>query len=163
MESLLVDTGINTLKGGRIKRLEDYLDDEINLLTYGDGLSDINLDELVDFHKNHKKIVTISGVRPPSAFGEFEEENNKVISFTEKPKSAKSYINGGFMVFNKSLLSHLNEDCDFEFDTLEKLAKKKEVMVYKHNGSWECMDHERDVIFLNKLWDSGNPFWKVWS
>ena len=160
----LVDTGINTLKGGRIKRLESHINDEVNLLTYGDGLSNINIKSLVDFHKKHKKSVTISGVRPNSAFGEFEEIENQVISFTEKPKSAKSYINGGFMVFNKDLLNHLSSDenTDFEFGLLEDLARKREVMVYKHDGSWECMDHERDVIYLNKLWDDNDAFWKVW-
>ena len=160
----LVDTGLNTLKGGRIKRVEKYLEHDTNLLTYGDGVANIDINKLIEFHNSHKKIITISGVRPPSAFGEFEEENNKVLSFTEKPKSAKSYINGGFMVFNKKLLDKLSEheNTDFEFGLLEDLTKKGEVMVYKHDGLWECMDHERDVIYLNKLWDDHDAFWKVW-
>lgn len=160
----LVNTGLNTLKGARIKKLEKYLVDDTNLLTYGDGVADINLKELISFHKTHNKTITVSGVRPPSAFGEFEEIDGRITSFVEKPKSARSYINGGFMVFNKNLLSFLSEDedNDFEFGVLEELALNGEVMVYKHDGSWECMDHERDVLYLNKLWNSGKAFWKVW-
>jgi glucose-1-phosphate cytidylyltransferase len=160
----LVDTGLNTLKGARIKRVESYLDNDINMLTYGDGLADININKLITFHKSHNKTITISGVRPPSAFGEFEEIDGQVVSFTEKPKSAKSYINGGFMVFNRELLNYLNkkDDIDFEFGVLDDLSKKGEVMVYKHQGSWECMDHERDVKFLNELWNNNKAFWKVW-
>lgn len=160
----LVDTGMNTLKGGRIKRLEKYLDDDMNMVTYGDGVADININKLVDFHKSHGKIVTFSGVHPTGRFGEFEEKNNKVMSFKEKPNQGKAYINGGFMVFNNNLLDHLtpDEDCDFEFNALEKLAQNGEVMVYKHEGQWECMDHERDVVYLNKLWNEKKAFWKVW-
>ena len=161
----LVDTGQETLKGGRIKRVEKYLEDDINMLTYGDGLSDINIDHLLDFHKSHGKIVTFTGVHPSGRFGEFEERNNQVVSFEEKPKQGKVYINGGYMVFNKKLLDFLttDEDCDFENSVLEKLAKKGEVMVYKHDGNWECMDHERDVLHLNQLWNNGKAFWKKWK
>ena len=160
----LVDTGLNTLKGARIKRVENFLDDDINLLTYGDGVADINLNNLVEFHNSHGKTLTITGVRPPSLFGEIIEDKGKVISFEEKPQTSVGLINGGFMVFNRNLLEHLteNEDCDFEFGPLEKLAKKGEVMVYKHEGSWECMDTERDVAHLNKLWKKERAFWKVW-
>tara|TARA_B100000519_G_C14259930_1_gene447142 strand:+ start:236 stop:1009 length:774 start_codon:yes stop_codon:yes gene_type:complete len=160
----LVDTGEDTLKGGRIKRLEGFLDDKINLLTYGDGLSDVNIKELVEFHKSHKKTVTFTGVHPSGRFGEFEEKNNQVLSFSEKPDKGNAYINGGFMVFNHSMLDHLETDtnCDFEFGALEKLAKSGEVMVFKHDGFWECMDHQRDLAHLNKLWKSGQAFWKIW-
>ena len=160
----LVDTGLNTLKGGRIKRLEKYLDDEINMLTYGDGISDININALVEFHKNHNKMITITGVNAPSRFGELIEENGKVKSFIEKPQMSVGIINGGFMVFNKNLLSYLteSENCDFEFGALEKLAFENQVMVYKHDGNWECMDHERDVKYLNELWEKKTAFWKVW-
>jgi len=160
----LVDTGLNTLKGGRIKRLEKYLTDEVNMITYGDGVSDINILDLVDFHKSHGKTITISGVHPPARFGEIIEENGIVLSFNEKPQTSVGLINGGYMVFNKDLLKYLNEgdDCDFEFNALEKLARAGEVMVYKHQGSWECMDHERDVNHLNKLWVDNKAFWKKW-
>ena len=159
----LVDTGLNTLKGGRIKRLENYLDHDLNMVTYGDGLSDINIDELVAFHKSHNKIVTFSGVHPSGRFGEFEEKNNKVLSFKEKPSKGRAYINGGYMVFHRKLLDYLttDENCDFEFNALENLAKVGQVMVYKHSGSWEGMDHERDVKYLNSLWNQNNAFWKT--
>ena len=163
-EVTLVDTGINTLKGGRIKRVEEYLDDNVNMLTYGDGVSDINLRELIDFHNSHGKTITITGVHPTSRFGELDDTDGQVHSFVEKPKASRSYINGGFMVFNRNLLDHLTagEDCDFEHGPLEKLASKGEVMVYKHDGNWECMDHERDVEYLNKLWSENKAFWKIW-
>jgi len=161
----LVDTGLNTLKGGRIKRVEKYLTDDINMLTYGDGLSDININELIEFHKAHGKTLTISGVHPPSRFGEFNEQDGKVLRFQEKPQTSVGLINGGFMVFNKELLDYLtpDEDCDLERGVFEKLTETGEVMVYKHDGNWECMDHERDVVHLNKLWINNNAFWRVWD
>ena len=160
----LIDTGINTLKGGRIKRVEEFLDPDSNLLTYGDGVADINIPELIKFHESHGKIITISGVHTPSRFGEIVEESGKVLSFKEKPQTSVGLINGGFMVFKNELLKYLTpaEDCDFEISILEDLAKKGEVMVYKHEGEWECMDHERDVNHLNKLWNKNQAFWKVW-
>lgn len=158
----LVDTGIETLKGGRIKRIEKYLDSETNMLTYGDGVGDINLKELLNFHKSHKKAVTITGVYPPSLFGEIVEEDGRVISFKEKPQISKGFINGGFIVFNKKMLNYLSEDenCDFEFGALEKLAKDKEVMVYCHKGFWQCVDTQRDLEYLNKIWKEKKAPWK---
>jgi len=160
----LVDTGLNTLKGGRIKRVEKYLDEEINMLTYGDGVCDINIQSLLEFHKSHNKTLTITGVNAPSRFGELIEKDGKVQSFIEKPQMSVGIVNGGYMVFNRNLLDYLNEDqnCDFEFGALEELAKAGEVMVYKHNGEWDCMDHERDVEYLNKLWYDSKAFWKIW-
>ena len=160
----LVDTGLNTKKGGRIKRLESYLDDDVNMVTYGDGVADINIDELIKFHKSHGKTITFSGVHPSGRFGEFEEQDNQVQSFKEKPVNGQAYVNGGFMVFNRNLLNYLSEaeECDFEFGVMEQLANEGEVMVYKHEGQWACMDHERDVETLNLLWKSGKAFWNVW-
>ena len=160
----LVETGVDTLKGGRIKRVEQYLDN-INFLTYGDGVADVNINELIDFHVGHGKTVTITGVHPSGRFGELVEKNNMVVSFKEKPKTSHSIINGGFMVFNKDLLNYLSTDknCDFEIGPLEKLSKLGEVMVYKHNGNWQCMDHERDVNYLNKLCNEDKAFWKIWD
>ncbi len=160
----LVDTGVDTLKGGRIKRLEKYLD-EVNMLTYGDGVANVDIKELVDYHSKHGKKVTITGVKPPSMFGEVIEQNGLVLSFEEKPQTSKGLINGGFMVFNKSILDYLTTDvkCDFEFGPLEKLAVEGEVMTYKHNGFWECADTVRDVNHLNKLWNSGKAQWKIWK
>jgi len=160
----LVDTGLNTLKGGRIKRIEKYLDSDINMLTYGDGVADIDINDLIRFHKSHGKTVTISGVRPPARFGELVEKEGKVELFQEKPQISQGMINGGFMVFNKKMLDYLTEDeyCDFEIGPLEKIASKGKIMVYKHDDNWECMDHGRDVAHLNKLWNEENAFWKVW-
>ncbi|MCP5104414.1 MAG: glucose-1-phosphate cytidylyltransferase [bacterium] len=160
----LVDTGIDTLKGGRIKRAEQYLDDDVHMLTYGDGVADINIKELAAFHRSHGKTVTLTGVRPPSRFGELVIKDGRVLSFEEKPQISSGVINGGFMVFNKNLLSHLSpdKDCDFEFGVLETLAVQGEVMVYEHQGFWECVDTERDLNHLNKLWTQNNANWKLW-
>jgi glucose-1-phosphate cytidylyltransferase len=160
----LVDTGLNTLKGARIKRIEKYLDDEINMLTYGDGVANINIKSLLEFHRSHNKTLTITGVNAPSRFGELVEKGGKVQSFMEKPQMSVGIVNGGYMIFNRNLLEYLSkdEDCDFEFGALEKLAQSGEVMVYKHTGKWDCMDHERDVQYLNKLWNENKAFWKIW-
>ena len=161
----LVDTGLNTLKGARIKRVEKYLNSDISMVTYGDGVADINLIELLEYHNSHGRTITITGVHPPARFGELIEKDGRVISFEEKPQTSVGLINGGFMVFNKNLLDYLttDENCDFESGPLEVLAKKNEVMVYKHEGQWECMDHERDVQHLNQLWNDGKAFWKKWK
>ena len=161
----LIYTGLNTLKGARIKRVEKYLDPEMNMVTYGDGVADLNLKDLLNFHKSHGKIITITGVYPPARFGELIENNNTVLSFQEKQQTSIGLINGGFIIFNIELLDYLtpDENCDFEYGALEELTKKGEVMVYKHEGNWECMDHERDVQHLNKLWDTNKAFWKVWN
>ena len=161
----LVNTGLETLKGGRIKRVEKYLDSDINMLTYGDGVADIDINKLLDFHRSHKKIVTIAGVKPPSLFGEIIEEKGEVISFEEKPQTSQGLISGGFMVFNRRILDYLTTDknCDFEFGALEKLTKEGQVMTFKHSGFWECADTARDIDHLNKLWTSGKAFWNVWD
>ena len=161
----LINTGLNTLKGGRIKRVEKYLDPEINMLTYGDGVADIDIRKLVEFHKSHGKIFTITGVHAPSRFGELIEKDGKVFSFAEKPQTSVGLINGGFMVFNNTFLDYLrpDEDCDLERGAIEELSSKGQVMIYKHEGNWECMDHERDVKHLNNLWNKNNAFWKVWG
>ena len=160
----LVDTGLNTLKGGRLKRVEQYLDDETNLLTYGDGVADININELIEFHKKAGKIVTISGVHPPARFGELIAEGNTLTSFEEKSQTSQGMINGGYMVFGNALLDYLteDEDCDLEAGVFEAMAKNGEIAVYKHDGFWACMDHERDRNYLERLWKNDEAFWKVW-
>ncbi len=161
----LVDTGINTLKGARIKRVEKYLDSDLNMVTYGDGVADINVLELIKFHKSHNKLFTITGVHRPARFGELFEKDGTLYSFLEKPHESHALANGGFMVFNHDFLDSLttDENCDLERGVLDELSLKGEVMVYKHEGKWDCMDHERDVIFLNKLWNTKKAFWKVWE
>jgi glucose-1-phosphate cytidylyltransferase len=160
----LLDTGLDNLKGSRIKQAESLMGD-VNFMTYGDGVCSVDLDQLLSFHKDHGKAVTMTGVHPPSRFGELNLEGNQVVSFEEKPQiSTGGLINGGFMVFNKSLADNLSldKDCDFEFGPLEEMAKEGEIMVYKHEGEWECVDTERDLNYLNKVWNNGNAFWKKW-
>jgi len=159
----LIDTGIDALKGARIKRMEQFLGD-VNLLTYGDGLADVDLDALMKFHASHKKILTISGVFPPARFGEVIAEKGKVKAFQEKPQTSAGRINGGFMIFNKELLPYLSEDegCDLEVGIFPRLAAKGEMMVYEHDGHWECIDNERDLNHLNRLWRDDLAFWKTW-
>jgi len=161
----VVDTGLNTLKGARIKRIAHLLTDEINLVTYGDGLADIDLEQLFEFHRHHKKMVTITGVHPPARFGEIAEEDGRVVSFHEKPTMSKGLINGGFIVFDKRFLEYCDSDenTELETDALSKVVTMGEVMVYKHEGRWDCIDHERDLVHLNSLWDQGSAFWKVWD
>ena len=134
------------------------------MITYGDGVADIDIIKLLNFHKQNSKTLTLSGVFPPSRFGEIKEKDGQVISFSEKPQTSSGLINGGFMVFEKKMLDilNLNDDCDFEYKVLEELVKLNEVMVYKHNGSWECMDNQRDMEHLNNLWKSKKAFWKTW-
>ncbi|MHA1232283.1 MAG: glucose-1-phosphate cytidylyltransferase [Candidatus Helarchaeota archaeon] len=161
----LAETGIETLKGGRIKRIEKYLDDDINFLTYGDGLADINIPDLLQFHKKTGKILTLTGVHPPSRFGEIVEKDNTLQFFVEKPQTSASLINGGFMVFNKTMMDYLTEaeDCDFERGPLLQLVEENEVAVYKHKGNWDCLDTERDFQYLNNLWNQNKAFWKIWE
>ena len=160
-----VDTGLRTLKGGRIKRLETHLKSEYFHLTYGDGLGRIDLDELTEFHLSSKKTGTVTAVRPPSRFGELLLEGSSVKEFEEKPQLSRGYINGGFFIFNKKLLEYLTpeEDCDLEFGALQKLAREGQLAAYKHEGYWQCMDTARDMNYLNELWKSGNPPWRIWD
>ena len=164
-EITLVDTGLNTLKGGRIKRLERYVKSDNFHLTYGDGVSNINLNELDRFHMKHGNIGTITGVHPPSRFGEMVIEGDNVIHFEEKPQLSTGIINGGFFVFNRKFFDYLASDdkCDFEFGPLQRIASEKELKVFKHDGFWQCMDTIRERDYLNSLWESGSPPWKVWA
>ena len=162
-EITLVDTGLNTLKGGRIKRLERYVKSDNFHLTYGDGVSNVNLNELDRFHMKHGNIGTITGVHPPSRFGEMLIEGDNVIHFEEKPQLSTGIINGGFFVFNRKFFDYLTADdkCDFEFGPLQKIASEKELKVFKHDGFWQCMDTIRERDYLNSLWELGSPPWKI--
>lgn len=157
----LIDTGENTLKGARIKRIEKYINSDVFMVTYADGVANININELLEFHNSHGKIATLTGVKSPSRFGIISVEGNKVNNFIEKPKTAKGLINGGFFVFNKKIFDYLKDDnsCDLEIGVLDKLADKNELMVYKYLEEWMCMDTIRDSEYLNKLWCSGKAFW----
>ena len=160
----LADTGETALKGARLKRIEKYVKSDTFMVTYGDGLANINISNLLKFHLKHKRIGTLSGVRPPSRFGRIKVEGDKVLEFSEKPQLEESLINGGFFVFSRRLFDYLSDEnsCDFEIGVLDKLAKEGELMVYKHLANWLCMDNIRDTEYLNKLWISGKAFWKVW-
>ena len=161
----LIDTGENTMTGGRIARIRDYLKDETFFLTYGDGISNIDIKVLLEFHKSHGKIGTVSAVSPPSRFGVLDiKNNNSVQSFKEKPSTNTSYINGGFFVFEPTFFDYLDTDesCILEQNPLENLAKDGQLMAYKHDGFWQCMDTVRDIDYLKKLWQSGKHPWKIW-
>jgi len=161
----LADTGEKTLKGGRLKRAERYLTEDDFCVTYGDGLADVDLQKVIAFHKKHGKIATITGVSIASRFGELKIDGDRVMRFSEKPDNAPGFINGGFMIFKRHILERLTEDeqCDLEYGPFEELAKEGQLMVYKHPGSWACMDTLRDMDYLNDLWNKGKAFWKVWQ
>ena len=160
----LVDTGETTLKGARLKRVEKYLTGEEVMVTYGDGVADIDLDKLLAFHRSHGKMATVTGISPASQFGELHISGNQVRHFREKPSASDHYVSGGFYVFNRGFFNRLTTDasCDLEVGSLEKLASEGELMVYKHPGKWACMDTIRDVEYLNRLWDNNEAFWRVW-
>lgn len=157
----LVDTGRYSLKGARLKKVEKYIDSNTFMVTYGDGVANINIRELLAFHNSHGKIATLTGVMPPSRFGTLSIEGKNVIKFAEKPQATEGLINGGFFVFNKKIFDYLTADdsCDLEIGTLDKLAAENELMVYEHPRDWMCMDTLRDVEYLNKLWTSNKAFW----
>ena len=160
-EISFVDTGEETLKGGRIKKLENYIQGDNFFLTYGDGVSNIDLKQLLDYHLSHKKIATVSAVRPPSRFGELFIEGDIVSSFEEKPQMKKGFINGGFFVFNRKLFNYLEdkEDCDLEFGALQKIAKTGEMRAFKHNDFWQCMANISAKNLVNELYKKGKDVW----
>jgi len=160
----LVETGENALKGARIKRLEPYITGDTFLLTYGDGIADVDIDELIRFHRSHGKMMTLTGINPTSRFGELKLDGDRVISFSEKPQTHEGFINGGFFVCNRRIFEYLNDDdrCDFEFGPLEEIARMGEMMVFRHDGFWACMDTLRDRDYLNSLWNENQAAWKNW-
>jgi len=157
----LIDTGLNTLTGGRVARLKSHIGKNTFMLTYGDGVSDVDISELVKFHKSHGKIATFTAVRPPSRFGVIEFEGSKVVSFKEKPQTQDGWINGGFFVFEPGIFDYLNEGDEtiLERNPLEKLAEDGQLMAFKHEGFWQCMDTLRDKNYLNKIWEEGKAPW----
>ena len=164
-EIVFVDTGEETLKGGRIKRVEKYIKNDVFHLTYGDGLGDVNINKLVEFHKSHDCVGTVTAVRPPSRFGELSiDEDGTVLGLEEKPQMGKGLINGGFFVFDRKMLSYLTKDenCDFEFGPLQQIAKDRQLKAYKHDGFWQCMDNVREHDYLDKQVRTNNALWMVW-
>ena len=158
----LVDTGINSMTGGRVKRMQNFIGNETFLLTYGDGLSDIDIGALIDFHKSHKKMVTVSAVHPGARFGELEMNGNLVTSFKEKPQTTQGWINGGYFVVEPEFFDLIKDDSTIlEREPLEKVAKMGELMSYQHDGFWQCMDTKRDHDTLEEMWKTGEAPWKV--
>jgi glucose-1-phosphate cytidylyltransferase len=158
----LIDTGLSTHTGGRVRRLCERVGPGTIMLTYGDGLSDVNLRELLAFHRSHGKLATVTAVVPPARFGALNFEGNTVESFQEKPVGGEGWINGGFFVLDTRVASYiLGDDMPFEQDPLQRLAREGQLMGYKHSGFWQCMDTLRDLKTLESLWDSGNAPWRV--
>lgn len=161
----LADTGEKAQTGTRVKKIERYITEDAFMLTYGDGLCNININNLLKYHKSHGKIGTMTGVHPSSRFGEFTIKDKQVLEFNEKPQTKEGYINGGYFVFEKDFFKYLSEDdnCILEKEPLENLALDGELMVYPHEGFWQCVDTYRELEVLNGLWSKPNPPWKVWK
>ena len=159
----LIDTGDTTQTGGRLKRVREYLDEEIFCLTYGDGVGNIDIKALLDYHRQQGAIATVTAVQAPSRFGSITLENNHVLSFEEKPSGEKSWINGGFFVLSRGVFNYIeNDETIWERSPMETLARDKSLAAYKHHGFWQPMDTLRDKLSLEDLWKSGNAPWKVW-
>jgi glucose-1-phosphate cytidylyltransferase len=160
----LVDTGLNTMTGGRLKRVQPYVDSQRFMLTYGDGVSNIDISRLVKFHESHGKMATLTGIQPAGRFGALNiSDNNKIFGFQEKPRGEMGWVNGGFMVLESDIFNHIEgDDTVLEKEPLENLARSDNLYCFKHDDFWQPMDTMRDKIFLENLWQSGKPPWKVW-
>ena len=160
----LVDTGVETMTGGRIKRLANYVDNETFMLTWGDGVYNINLHDLLTFHRSHGRLATVTAVRPVARYGHLDLRGDCVAEFSEKPQTGEGWINGGFFVLEPDVFNYISGDStQWEKEPLERLAKEGELMAYKHGGFWQCMDTLREKHILEELWKSGDAPWKVWD
>ena len=160
----LVDTGLNAMTGARVKRIKRFIDEDTFLLTYGDGVTDLDINKLLQYHKSHGKVGTVTGVHPPSQYGELAIHGDQVLSFSEKQKKQNNSINGGYFVLNRKFFNYLTDDdnCVLERDPLEKLASDGQLKVFQHKGFWQCMDANRDYKYLNERWGKGDAPWKIW-
>lgn len=159
----LVDTGLRTQTGGRIKRLLQWIGQETFMLTYGDGVADVDLRQLVDFHRSHGRLATVTAVRPPARFGGLCFDGNRVVRFVEKPQTGEGWINGGFFVLEPGVIDYIEgDDTVWEREPLERLAADGQLVAYKHVGFWQPMDTLREKQLLEALWESGKAPWKVW-
>ena len=159
----LVDTGENTMTGGRLKRVSEFLKNETFCFTYGDGVADINIKELIEFHRKNGREATLTAVKPPGRFGSIEFERGKVLSFQEKPQGDGNMINGGFFVLEPSVIDLIDgDDCTWEDMPLKKLAERNQLSAFFHKGFWQPMDMLKDKKFLEELWNKSNPPWKCW-
>ena len=161
----LVNTGNSTITGGRLKKMEPYLsNEEAFFFTYGDGVANVDINELLLFHKRHKKLATVTAVKQPPRYGSLILDENRVIEFSEKPESDQNLINGGFFVLSPKVLSYIkDDDTHWEEDPIKKLTMQQELVAYKHLGFWQSMDTLREKIYLEKLWQSGTAPWKIWD
>lgn len=160
----LVDTGQETMTGGRLKRVTSYLGEEPFLFTYGDGVSDVDIRKLSSFHKEHGKLATVTAVQPPGRFGVMDIQDGGVLHFQEKPKGDGSWINGGFFVLSPEVVSYIDGDATlWEREPLQTLAGNGQLCAFKHRGFWQAMDTLRDKVYLEELWSSGKAPWKVWE
>jgi len=159
----LIDTGLHTETAGRMVQARDYLGDGTFMMTYGDGLSNIDLGELLAFHERHGKLATVTAVHPIARFGQLAFDGDLVAEFSEKPQLDSGWINGGFFVLEPGVFDYIDSDCDWSRAPLEALARDGQLAAFKHEGFWQCMDTLRDRIYLDSLWASGNPAWAVWD
>lgn len=159
----LVDTGVKTLTGGRIKRLAPWIGNETFMLTWGDGVSNVDLNALIKFHRSHGKLATMTAVRPPARYGYLEFDEDVVAKFSEKPQTAEGWINGAFFVLEPEVFDYINgDDTGWEREPMERLASERQLMAYRHTSFWQCMDTLREKYLLEELWKRGNPPWKTW-
>ena len=160
----IVDTGLKTMTGGRIKRIKDYIGDETFMLTYGDGVANVDISSIVEFHRHNGKLVTMTAIQPESRYGNIDIDGNGCIrSFREKSQADVGWINGGFMVLEPGVIDYIADDTViFEREPLEQIAKEGQLMCYRHKGFWQCMDTLRDKERLENLWSTGNAPWKIW-
>jgi glucose-1-phosphate cytidylyltransferase len=160
----LIDTGTETMTGGRIKRLAPYIGRETFMLTWGDGVSNINIHDLLAFHQSHGRLATVTAVRPVARYGHLKLNGNRVTEFSEKPQTGEGWINGGFFVLEPGIFEYISDDStQWEREPLERLARNGEFMAYPHTGFWQCMDTLREKHILEELWKSGNAPWKIWE
>lgn len=160
----LIDTGANSMTGGRIKRVAEYLDGEPFMATYGDGVADIDLAKLIERHESSGSLATVTAVRPPARFGQIQLDELTVNSFAEKPQTEGGWINGGFFIFEPQIKDYIADDATIlEKEPLERLAREGRLSAYKHEGFWQCMDTLRDVEYLSRRWNEDDAPWKVWS
>jgi glucose-1-phosphate cytidylyltransferase len=159
----LLDTGLRTATGGRMRRVAHLLDDTF-MMTFGDGVANVDLDALVTFHRRHGKLATLTAVRPPARFGSVELAGDRVAEFSEKPQAGEGWINGGYMVLERGVLDYIDSDDQyFQKEPMERLASDGQLMAFRHESFWQCMDTLRDKVYLQDLWDSGVSPWKVWD
>ena len=159
----LIDTGQNSMTGGRVKRMEKFIGNETFMVTYGDGVSNVNVEELVRFHRSHGKMATVTAVHPPARWGELLIKDDLTTEFSEKPQTHEGWINGGFLVFEPQIFDYLSGDESIlELEVLERLARENQLVAYQHKDFWQCMDTLRDKRLLENLWETSEAPWKVW-